>query len=52
MNIKIVSVCVSWLLLAACSETAPSNRAVYLLMDTSGTYPKELEKAQIIMNYL
>lgn len=38
--------------LGACSEQAPSNRAVYLLLDTSGTYTRELDKAQHIMNYL
>ena len=40
------------LLVTACSQPAPENRAVYLLMDTSGTYTEELNKAQSIMNYL
>ncbi len=40
------------LLITACSETKPNNRAVYLLLDTSGTYTAELAKAQAIMNYL
>ena len=41
------------LLLSACSEQAPANRAagVYLLLDTSGTYARELAKAQQIINY-
>ncbi len=38
--------------LQACSQTAPANRAVYLLIDTSGTYAEELSKAQAILNYL
>jgi hypothetical protein len=38
--------------LQACSQTAPTNRAVYLLIDTSGTYAEELSKAQAILNYL
>lgn len=38
--------------LLGCSQSAPSNRAVYLLIDTSGTYTNELTKAQAILNYL
>ena len=40
------------LLLVACGQPKPENRAVYLLLDTSGTYTEELQKAQIIINYL
>lgn len=40
------------LLLVSCGSPGPGNRAVYLLLDTSGTYTKELAKAQAIMNYL
>ncbi len=40
-------------LLAACTpEQQPGSRAVYLLLDTSGTYTRELAKAQALMNYL
>jgi hypothetical protein len=39
------------LALAGCSgEAAPTSRGVYLLMDTSGTYTKELHNAQAIIN--
>ncbi len=38
--------------LLSCSGQKPSNKAVYLLLDTSGTYTQELAKAQAIMNYL
>jgi hypothetical protein len=39
------------LALAGCSgEAAPTSRGVYLLMDTSGTYTKELNNAQAIIN--
>ncbi len=38
--------------LVGCSQSAPSHRAVYLLIDTSGTYAEELAKAQSILNYL
>jgi len=39
-------------LLSGCDEQKPANKSVYLLLDTSGTYTKELDKAQSIMNYL
>ena len=38
--------------LAACSEPQSKARAVYLLLDTSGTYTAEMDKAQKIINYL
>jgi hypothetical protein len=41
------------LALVGCSgEAAPTNRGVYLLMDTSGTYTRELDKAQALINAL
>lgn len=40
------------LLLASCGGQKPGNKAVYLLLDTSGTYTAELAKAQAIINYL
>lgn len=40
------------LLFAGCGDNSPRNRAVYMLMDTSGTYTQELDKAQAIINYL
>ena len=40
-------------LLSACSNTAgPTNSGVYLLMDTSGTYTKELGNAQKLVNVM
>jgi VCBS repeat-containing protein len=39
------------LALAGCSgEAAPTTRGVYLLIDTSGTYTQELDKAQALIN--
>ncbi len=38
--------------LAACSNPESNARAVYLLLDTSGTYTTEMDKAQKIINYL
>lgn len=40
------------LILPACGQPKPTNKAVYLLVDTSGTYTEELDKAQGILNYL
>lgn len=41
------------LLLSGCSggDDGVFNRGIYLLVDTSGTYTKEIEKAQQIINY-
>lgn len=40
-------------LLSGCSEnTGPTSRGVYLLLDTSGTYTKELKNAQKLVNVL
>lgn len=39
-------------LLSACSETGPTNSGVYLLLDTSGTYTKELHNAQKLVSVL
>lgn len=42
------------LLLGGCAEppAKPKSKAVYMLLDTSGTYTEELNKAQKIINYL
>jgi hypothetical protein len=37
------------LLLTACSQQAPRNTGVYLLVDTSGTYTRQVVKAQQII---
>jgi hypothetical protein len=48
----------TWLILTlavlsgGCSEPNAHTRGVYMLMDTSGTYTRELEKAQHIINYM
>jgi len=51
-QILIAAMMATAVLLTACGESRPNNRAVYLLLDTSGTYTEELAKAQAIMNYL
>jgi hypothetical protein len=40
------------LVASGCAESVPPSRAVYLLLDTSGTYSTEIAKAQGIANYL
>ena len=49
---KIILIAALSLTLAACNEPQSKARAVYLLLDTSGTYTKEMDKAQSIINYL
>ena len=38
--------------LTACSDPRSHTQAVYMLVDTSGTYAQEAGKAQVIINYL
>lgn len=40
------------LMLAGCGEPAARNTGVYMLIDISGTYTAELDKAKRILNYL
>jgi hypothetical protein len=42
----------AFLFVVACGPTANHNQAVYVLIDTSGTYTKEMNKAQAVVNYL
>jgi len=37
--------------LTGCGETAPRNVGAYLLLDTSGTYSEELDKAANVITY-
>jgi hypothetical protein len=37
--------------LLGCNPSAPVNNGVYMLLDTSGTYREELEKAEQIIRY-
>ncbi len=50
--IKLISALIALPLLQACSDPGPSNSGVYLLLDTSGTYTKELSNAQKLVNVL
>jgi hypothetical protein len=40
------------LLLTACTPAAPRHTSVYLLIDTSGTYNREVQKAQQLILYV
>ena len=42
----------AFLLVVACGPTVNHNQAVYVLIDTSGTYVREMNKAQVVVNYL
>lgn len=37
---------------SSCSDPKSHTQAVYMLVDTSGTYAAEINKAQVIINYL
>jgi hypothetical protein len=39
-------------LAAGCADPRSHTQAVYMLVDTSGTYAEEVSKAQLIVNYL
>src|SRR5210317_364976 len=38
-------------LVASCGQQGPQNTGVYMLLDTSGTYREELDKAEQIIRY-
>jgi uncharacterized protein with von Willebrand factor type A (vWA) domain len=40
------------LLLSACGDNRKHTQAVYMLVDTSGTYTKQINKAAMVINYL
>lgn len=46
--LKLTAFC---LLLAACGQSRLDNSGVYMLIDTSGTYREEIQKAQQIIQY-
>lgn len=52
---RIAMTVLALLVLAGCSENQgpnPNQRGVYMLLDTSGTYTKQLDKAEQIISYL
>ena len=50
---SITGICAVALVAAlGCEPATPPTQAIYLLVDTSGTYTDEIDKVQSIMNYL
>ena len=49
--IKALVLC-SVVFLGACADPGGHTRGVYMLVDTSGTYAEEVDKARLIVNYL
>ena len=51
LTLKLPAV-IGLVVLSACSsDTGPSNSGVYMLIDTSGTYREEIQKAEQIIRY-
>lgn len=48
---KLISLLVFCALVASCSPSQPVNSGVYMLVDTSGTYSDEINKAEQIIRY-
>jgi len=48
---KLIVIMTSVFLVSCSTETVPQNTGVYMLLDTSGTYAEELDKAEQIIRY-
>jgi hypothetical protein len=48
---RTIQLALAILIVAGCADPGPRNTGVYLLLDTSGTYSQELDKAEQIINY-
>jgi len=48
---KVLAIVVLCALLVSCSDEGPRNNGVYMLLDTSGTYREELDKAEQIIRF-
>lgn len=48
---KILSLSIACMLVASCTPSQPQNTGVYMLIDTSGTYREEMQKAEQIIRY-
>ena len=46
-----VNIGIACVLLASCTPSQPQNSGVYMLIDTSGTYREEMQKAEQIIRY-
>jgi hypothetical protein len=50
-SLAAAAACIAALAAASCGPPTPRNTGVYMLLDTSGTYHEELDKAKQIINY-
>jgi hypothetical protein len=50
-SLAAATVCVAALAAASCGQPTARNTGVYMLLDTSGTYHEELDKAKQIINF-
>ncbi len=48
---KILTIILSCAILVACTRSTLNNHGVYMLLDTSGTYSEELQKAEQIIRF-
>jgi len=48
----VASLLASAAVMSSCTDQRSHTQAVYMLVDTSGTYAQEVRKAQVIINYL
>lgn len=48
---KILTIALSCAILIACTRSTADNHGVYMLLDTSGTYSEELQKAEQIIRF-
>ena len=48
---RLIPLILIWLL-SSCSEPKPQTKAIYMLLDTSGTYTNQVDKAKKIIKYL
>ncbi len=48
---KILTIILSCAILVACTRSTANNHGVYMLLDTSGTYSEELQKAEQIIRF-
>ncbi len=52
LKLRLIFVVFTLVLLQSCTEAKMDSRAVYMLLDTSGTYTKQFDKADGIIKYL
>lgn len=48
---RVLTVFLASTIMLGCTASTPANTGVYMLLDTSGTYREELQKAQQIISY-